>query len=49
MGRVIGDDSLYLYIQDVMVLPEYLRQGIGSRTCLPHTWMKICVKRYLLD
>ena len=31
MGRVIGDDGLYLYVQDVMVLPEYQRQGIGSR------------------
>ena len=31
MGRVIGDDGLYLYIQDVMVLPGYQRQGIGSR------------------
>jgi len=31
MGRVIGDDGLYLYVQDVMVLPEYQHQGIGSR------------------
>ena len=31
MGRVIGDDGLYLYIQDVMVLPEYQHEGIGLR------------------
>ncbi|MEE8320355.1 MAG: GNAT family N-acetyltransferase [Gammaproteobacteria bacterium] len=31
MGRVVGDDGLYFYIQDVIVLPEYQRQGIGSR------------------
>ncbi len=30
-GRVIGGDGLYLNIQDVMVLPEYQRQGIGLR------------------
>lgn len=30
MGRLIGDGSLYYYIQDVVVHPQYQRQGIGS-------------------
>ncbi|MHA1972526.1 MAG: GNAT family N-acetyltransferase [Candidatus Hodarchaeales archaeon] len=29
LGRVIGDKGIYYYIQDVMVLPRYQRQGIG--------------------
>lgn len=29
MGRVIGDGGIYFYIQDVVVLTEYQRQGIG--------------------
>jgi ribosomal protein S18 acetylase RimI-like enzyme len=31
MGRVIGDGALVYYIQDVIVLPEYQRQGIGTQ------------------
>lgn len=31
MARVIGDGGLVFYIQDVVVAPEYQRQGIGSR------------------
>jgi Acetyltransferase (GNAT) family. len=27
-GRVIGDGGIYLYIQDVIVLPEFQGQGI---------------------
>ncbi len=30
MGRLIGDGSMYWYIQDVAVLPEYQRKGIGT-------------------
>ena len=30
MGRVIGDGAIYFYIQDVAVLPEYHKQGVGS-------------------
>ena len=30
MGRLVGDGSMYWYIQDVAVLPEYQRKGIGS-------------------
>ena len=30
MGRIVGDDAIYLHIQDVIVRPEYQRQGIGN-------------------
>ena len=30
-GRVVGDGGIYLYIQDVIVLPPYQGQGLGSR------------------
>jgi GNAT superfamily N-acetyltransferase len=29
-GRVIGDGGIYFYIQDVIILPEFQRQGIGE-------------------
>lgn len=29
-GRLVGDGILYLYLQDIMVLPEYKGKGIGS-------------------
>lgn len=29
-GRIIGDSGIYYYIQDLMVLPEYQRKGIGK-------------------
>ena len=29
MGRVIGDNALYYYIQDVIVLPEHKGKGVG--------------------
>jgi ribosomal protein S18 acetylase RimI-like enzyme len=31
MARIIGDGGLAYYIQDVIVKPEYQRQGIGSK------------------
>jgi ribosomal protein S18 acetylase RimI-like enzyme len=31
MARVIGDGGLVYYIQDVIVLPAYQRQGFGAR------------------
>ena len=31
MGRLVGDGLIYVYVQDVLVLPEYQRLGIGSR------------------
>lgn len=30
-GRLIGDRAMFLYIQDVMVLPEYQGRQIGTR------------------
>jgi ribosomal protein S18 acetylase RimI-like enzyme len=30
MARVVGDGGLVFYIQDVIVLPAFQRQGIGS-------------------
>ena len=31
MARVIGDDGLVFYIQDVIVRPEYQRKGVGTK------------------
>ena len=31
MARVVGDDGLVFYIQDVIVLPDHQRRGIGRR------------------
>jgi len=30
-GRVVGDGGIYFYIQDIIVLPEFQRKGIGKR------------------
>ena len=30
MARIIGDGSMYFYIQDVVVDPDYQNKGIGS-------------------
>ena len=30
-GRVIGDDGIYFYVQDVIVHPLYQHQGIGRQ------------------
>ena len=29
-GRIIGDKTIFLYIQDVMVIPEYQNKHIGN-------------------
>ena len=29
-GRLIGDTICFIYVHDVMVIPEYQRKGIGS-------------------
>ena len=34
MGRLVGDGSMYWYIQDVAVLPEYQVKGIGKEIVL---------------
>ena len=30
-GRVVGDGGIYFYIQDIIVLPKFQKQGIGKR------------------
>ena len=30
MARVVGDDALAYYVQDVVVRPDYQRNGIGT-------------------
>ncbi len=30
MGRIVGDGAIYFYIQDIIVIPEYQRKGIGT-------------------
>ena len=29
-GRIVGDGAIYFYIQDVIVLPEFQRTGLGD-------------------
>lgn len=30
-ARLIGDKTMFLYIQDVMVVPEFQKNGVGTR------------------
>lgn len=30
MGRIIGDGAIYFYIQDIVVHPDYQKNGIGN-------------------
>ena len=30
-GRIIGDKTIFLYIQDIMVIPEYQHKHIGTQ------------------
>lgn len=30
MGRIVGDGGVICYIQDLIILPEYRKRGIGS-------------------
>ena len=30
VGRIVGDDSIYFYIQDIIVIPEYQGKGLGK-------------------
>ncbi len=30
LGRVIGDGAVYYYVQDVIVLPDYQKKGVGK-------------------
>lgn len=31
MGRIVGDGAVICYIQDLIVIPDYQREGIGSK------------------
>ncbi len=31
MGRLIGDGHIYVHVQDVLVIPEFQRMGVGRR------------------
>ena len=31
MGRLVGDGYMYWYLQEIIVLPEFQGQGIGTR------------------
>ena len=52
MGRLIGDGAMYWYLQDISILPEYQRKGIGKcivnrliehieNTAIPNTCIEI--------
>jgi GNAT superfamily N-acetyltransferase len=43
MGRVISDGVSDGYIQDLVVLPEYRKTGVGTQ--IVSTLVKICVER----
>lgn len=30
MGRLVGDGAMYWYLQEIIVLPEFQRKGIGT-------------------
>lgn len=30
MGRMVGDGAMYWYLQEIIVLPNYQKQGIGT-------------------
>lgn len=32
MGRMVGDGAMYWYLQEIIVLPEYQKQGVGTKT-----------------
>ena len=31
MGRLVGDGAMYWYLQEVIVLPEYQKRGVGTQ------------------
>jgi GNAT superfamily N-acetyltransferase len=31
MGRLVGDGHIYVHVQDVLVIPEFQRMGVGRR------------------
>ncbi len=54
MGRLVGDGAIICYVQDLIVLPDYQGNGIGSKVLLAlrsyveqlrlnHTEMMLCL------
>jgi len=54
IARLLGDSSIFFYINDVWVLPEYQGKGLGKtlvewlikhikKSCLPGTSVSICL------
>lgn len=40
-GRIVGDGAIYFYIQDVIVLPEFQKTGLGDMVMMElETWLK---------
>ena len=31
MGRMVGDGAMYWYLQEIIILPEYQKMGIGTK------------------
>ena len=31
MGRLVGDGAMYWYLQEIIVLPKYQKQGVGTK------------------
>lgn len=31
MGRIVGDGAIFFYIQDIAVMPEYQKSGVGTK------------------
>lgn len=45
--RVVGDGSTIIYIQDILVLPEYHRRGVGT-VLLKHITDRYCKVRQIV-
>lgn len=30
MGRLVGDGAMYWYLQEIIILPQFQRKGIGT-------------------
>ena len=31
IGRLVGDGAMYWYLQEIIVLPEYQKKGVGTQ------------------
>ena len=44
LARVVGDGAIYFFIKDMIIHPDYQRQGIGTK--IMNTIIKIFKERY---